>query len=506
LKRIGYAASIGIAGCQIVFGLEEPTLGEPSAQTGTGAATAGSGGGTAGNGSGGAPLPCTEVPCVVWSRSLGETDAGDVTPGALAVHADGSILLGGSYAGTIDFAGEVFAARGTDGFVALLQAGGAPLGLQPLADTARPNSAAGAGPQWVVGGTNNGRAGLPNNCNAATNGASFFIMLMDSMGMCSASFVHSGGTGTSAVVSARGSDVWFAGKTFNNVNLGSSCVVTSNGGAADLFVANADAALTCNNMTALVDAGNATLVSASWPALNAVPPHPHRVLTFWGSDSFPFGTETVDGGPGTGVLALFDNVDGTALVAAEFRVTPDTGLRAFRSAQSPNDGSIWALLAFTGYASYNVNAAGGPDYDVSALDVDTVLFLYDGQGGYIGPEAPPAIGGMGEQRGESIAVDSQGNVYVAGWFDGEINLGSGFVPSNGLRDAFVLEFSPAGILTWGVRWGDANDQAATHIAVTADDHVIVAGTYEGVIDFGPVQYESVGATSTFVVELSPELP
>jgi hypothetical protein len=46
--------------------------------------------------------------------------------------------------------------------------------------------------------------------------------------------------------------------------------------------------------------------------------------------------------------------------------------------------------------------------------------------------------GGGDSRGNSIAVDPNGNVYVAGWFDG---------PSSS-RDWLVLKFNPSGVVQW----------------------------------------------------------
>ena len=84
----------------------------------------------------------------------------------------------------------------------------------------------------------------------------------------------------------------------------------------------------------------------------------------------------------------------------------------------------------------------------------------------------------------STAVDSAGNVVIAGAFWGTVDFGGGPVTSAGSSDIFVAKYSPTGAYIWAKRFGGSLDDVAHVVTVDSSGNVIVAGAFKGTIDFG----------------------
>lgn len=93
-------------------------------------------------------------------------------------------------------------------------------------------------------------------------------------------------------------------------------------------------------------------------------------------------------------------------------------------------------------------------------------------------------GQVGVQRGRDVAVDSQGNVVVTGYFAGSMNLGGGILAAMGANDIFVAKFDSAGNHLWSKRFGDSAEQQARGVAVDSNDDVYIGGFIEGTLTFG----------------------
>ena len=105
------------------------------------------------------------------------------------------------------------------------------------------------------------------------------------------------------------------------------------------------------------------------------------------------------------------------------------------------------------------------------------------------------------QSGTAIATDALGNTYLGGDFQGSIDLGNGSMTSAGASDVFVAMLDSTGGPVWTQRFGDAADQHLTSLAVDASGSVIVTGQFQGVIDLGDGPLTSAGGNDIFVAKL-----
>jgi hypothetical protein len=112
------------------------------------------------------------------------------------------------------------------------------------------------------------------------------------------------------------------------------------------------------------------------------------------------------------------------------------------------------------------------------------------------------IGGTGTDAGYSVATDTNGNILVAGYFNGTVDFGGGSVTSEGSADIFVAKYSPNGAYLWAKRFGGSGDDQARSLAVDRNGDLVVTGYFSDTTTFGASTYTSVGRKDIFLCKLS----
>lgn len=104
---------------------------------------------------------------------------------------------------------------------------------------------------------------------------------------------------------------------------------------------------------------------------------------------------------------------------------------------------------------------------------DTNAFAWARGGG--GPLTDAATG---------VAVDANTNAIVVGLFNGTGQFGTNQIASKGLSDLFVCKYDGDGTLLWAKGWGGSLEDAATATAVDTNGNIFVAGFYRGDVSLG----------------------
>lgn len=101
----------------------------------------------------------------------------------------------------------------------------------------------------------------------------------------------------------------------------------------------------------------------------------------------------------------------------------------------------------------------------------------------------------------SVALDPEDNIILTGQLSGEADFGGGAITSAGSIDLFVAKLDPAGKHLWSKRFGDAGSQTGMSVAADKDGNIVVAGYFDGTLDFGGGPLTSAGSIDIFVAKL-----
>lgn len=102
----------------------------------------------------------------------------------------------------------------------------------------------------------------------------------------------------------------------------------------------------------------------------------------------------------------------------------------------------------------------------------------------------------------SVAAGPLGEVVFAGPVTGNIDFGGGVLSAGGNADAFIVRLDSSGNHLWSKRHGAALNQYPRHVAVHSSGDVFVAGYFEGSMDVGPFMLQSAGASDVWHARLA----
>jgi hypothetical protein len=115
------------------------------------------------------------------------------------------------------------------------------------------------------------------------------------------------------------------------------------------------------------------------------------------------------------------------------------------------------------------------------------------------------LGGFGSDAARGIALGPDGNFVVTGYFSEQVDFGAGPVTALGDKDAFVAKIDGAGKTLWVKQIGGAGEDIGQAVAVDRDGNIVVTGTFTLTADFGSGKpFESAGRTDLFVARYSPD--
>jgi len=105
-------------------------------------------------------------------------------------------------------------------------------------------------------------------------------------------------------------------------------------------------------------------------------------------------------------------------------------------------------------------------------------------------------GGKDYDEAHAIALDIAGNIYLAGTFDANASFGSvSLINNSKSSDIFVAKANPQGTFLWARNAGGGAEDDARSIAVDSDANVFVTGYFAETATFGSTSLTSQGGTS-----------
>nr|WP_242033465.1 SBBP repeat-containing protein [Phormidium sp. FACHB-592] len=449
----------------------------------------------------------------IWAKRIG--GSGNSIAKGISVDGSGNVYTTGYFGGTADFdpgAGitNLTSAGSNDIFVSKLDANGNFIWAKCLGgsnnDYAIGISIDGSGNVYTTGyfsGTADFDPGTGTFNLTSAGGSSVFISKLDASG----SFVWAKGIGggnshgqaNSISVDSSG-NVYTTGSFTGTADFdpGTGIFNLTSAGSGDIFISKLDAS--GNFVWAKRLGGSDSNDLANGISVDSS----GNVYT---TGSF---TGTADFDPGTGTFNL--NSTGASIfvskldVSGNFVWAKSIGGNSFNAAYGisvDSSGNVYTTGRFQGSAdfdpglgTFNLVSAGGNDIFVSKLDVS---------GNFVWAKR---IGGSSFDVAYGISVDSSGNVYTTGYFQGSADfdpgLGTFNLATGGAQNIFLSKLDSAGSFIQAQQFnGGAVDSKSNFVDGTGNLYIV--GSFSGTIDFDPgiraVTLTSVGSDDVFISKL-----
>lgn len=147
-------------------------------------------------------------------------------------------------------------------------------------------------------------------------------------------------------------------------------------------------------------------------------------------------------------------------------------------------GNIYVVGTYEG--EVDLDPGPGIDSHVSTGEYDQYVTRFDQSGRFLWTRIWDEPGIHGQFQ---IAVDQFGNTYLAGNYEGTVDLDPGEDTnehtSNGHTDVFLLKLNPSGDFEWAATWGSPRVEYSPGLDVQDDGAIYVAGTFKETVDFDP---------------------
>lgn len=188
------------------------------------------------------------------------------------------------------------------------------------------------------------------------------------------------------------------------------------------------------------------------------------------SGSVRFNSATIVANPGNVFVAKIDAAGNYRWIATIAGNTTGPGGRSGLEGISlaiDAAGNVYVAGSFSSstltLGGITLTNAGGTDLFVAKLDAN---------GNWL---SAVRAGGASNEGLNGIALDRNGNAYLAGRFNGTTIIGSTTLSSAGLNDLFVARLNANGAWAWVVQGGTGGTDTATDVALDALGHVYITG-------------------------------
>lgn len=148
------------------------------------------------------------------------------------------------------------------------------------------------------------------------------------------------------------------------------------------------------------------------------------------------------------------------------------------------NGNILATGHFFGPTDFDPGAGVATLTSNGARDI--FVLKLDPNGNFLWAKS---MGGAGDDFGNAIATDDNGNVYTTGEFNGTADFDPGAgtfnLTSNGNVDVFIQKLDANGTFQWATNMGGVNPDRGFGITTDATGNVYTTGLFVGTVDFDP---------------------
>ncbi len=426
-------------------------------------------------------------PAQSWVWAKGEGDIGNDAANAVAVDVSGNTYVTGNIAGKANFSGTVYQGNGIyEAYIAKYDPAGNLLWVKLAGGK---GNDLGSSIKWDKGflylcGTFEDTAFFENTALVTKGQIDAFIAKYDDSG--NLIWVRSaGGTGydnATGITVDNGGNIYIAGNYENSITLGSLNLSSSNL-YHESFYAKYDGG---GNVVwaKSVTGNNANLITGI--AYNY---HSGVFLTGYFGGNLKIGVATVNSiSPSYDVfLAKVQTGDGSADWLKRAGGTYEDGANGVCS---DKEGYPSITGYFAGTAYFNNNSVTYSDYN------DVFVARYDTAGNNMWVRAGK---GLQLDLGCAITADDNGNIFSTGMFQVFIDF-DGHTLNAIDRDVFLISFDKNGNTRWVAKAGGMDTECGFGIAVHTNGNVSVCGYYLHTCFFGSIQIDYANGNDLFVAK------
>lgn len=289
-------------------------------------------------------------------------------------------------------------------------------------------------------------------------------------------------------IAVRDGAVAIAGSFRGTMTLGSTLLTSA--GVDDVFVSKltTDGAFTWSRSAGGSSADVATSVALDGSGNVVIAGYFFATSDFGGGPLVSAGSTDI-------VLAKYASGTGAYQVARRFGSTATDVANAVAIDPSNN---IVLVGGFSGTVDF-----GGASPLIAASNEDVFVAKYSLADAYVWAKG---FGGTGDEVGNALAINSTGDIVVAGGFCGTISFGGPDLSSaSGCAnyDIFAARLAADGSYLNSTRAGGAGSEVGLGVAQTADGRFYTTGFFTGFAEFGGQAFTALGRNDAFVLGLAP---
>ena len=173
---------------------------------------------------------------------------------------------------------------------------------------------------------------------------------------------------------------------------------------------------------------------------------------------------------------------------------------------SDNEGNVYVSGYFRGTVDFDPSIS--THFKTAVGEDDIFVMKLSSNGSF---EWVQTVGGSDSEEGHSLTLDQDGNIFVTGYYEGNIDfpVGSGIESLNSQTpwgsDYFLLKLNNNGNLLWAKSFGGEGNDIATSIHCDNNGNIFMTGQFMGTADFStsdiPFELTSNGDTDIFLQKL-----
>jgi hypothetical protein len=154
-------------------------------------------------------------------------------------------------------------------------------------------------------------------------------------------------------------------------------------------------------------------------------------------------------------------------------------------------------IFITGTFTYTLSLDGTSKTSRGSNDV--FLAKYDSNGNL---EWVQTAGGNLDEGSNDLAVDSNQNVYLTGYFSNTAFFNQITKSSAGWTDAFIAKYTSDGNIQWVEAFGGTGHDYGTRIAVDVNNNIYYTGNFLYTVNFKGISKTARGSTDIFILKLN----